>query len=322
MYYPFALSHELEDVIMAADYVLSVGGDKYSLDYLPPVALLTVDRYAMSQGQRVVLWGASVGPFNRNPAMEKWFVRHLEGMSLIAVRESLTRSYLESLGLGARVIETVDSAFMLEPQPVDLGGFWPLHTGEGVVGLNLSPIVIARHDTEASKGRLLDSVKDLVHYLVEESDLSIVLVPHVASRSGDTLEDDVSVLRSILDDLARFGGRISMMPQNLNAAQTKYVISKCRYFIGARTHSTIASISSNVPTLSIGYSVKANGINQGIFGHTDFVVNCTDVTDTDLVGKFRVIEERETELRSYLRGSDRKLRSKAMDAVRRLRELS
>lgn len=37
-------------------------------------------------------------------------------------------------------------------------------------------------------------------------------------------------------------------------------------FIGARTHATIAAYSSLVPTLVVGYSVKARGIARDLFG--------------------------------------------------------
>ena len=44
----------------------------------------------------------------------------------------------------------------------------------------------------------------------------------------------------------------------------KNIISNCHYFMGARTHSTIAALSSYVPTISIAYSIKAFGINEEI----------------------------------------------------------
>jgi polysaccharide pyruvyl transferase WcaK-like protein len=57
------------------------------------------------------------------------------------------------------------------------------------------------------------------------------------------------------------------VPGNIGARQVKWVISKCRYFIGARTHATVAAFSTGVPTISIAYSKKARGINRDIFGH-------------------------------------------------------
>ncbi|MFR4670990.1 MAG: hypothetical protein ACLT69_14285 [Intestinibacter bartlettii] len=45
----------------------------------------------------------------------------------------------------------------------------------------------------------------------------------------------------------------------------KGYISRCRLY-RARTHATIAAYSTCVPTLVIGYSVKAKGIAKDIFG--------------------------------------------------------
>ena len=54
-------------------------------------------------------------------------------------------------------------------------------------------------------------------------------------------------------------GRV-MLVQDCNCEELKGYISRCRFFIGARTHATIAAYSSQVPTLVVGYSVKAKGI--------------------------------------------------------------
>ncbi len=66
-----------------------------------------------------------------------------------------------------------------------------------------------------------------------------------------------------------------------NAAETKWIISRMAFFAGARTHSTIAALSSGIPTLSFAYSIKAQGINRDIFGHTDY---CLEPTDLDAEG--------------------------------------
>ena len=48
--------------------------------------------------------------------------------------------------------------------------------------------------------------------------------------------------------------------------QLKGYIAKCRFFVGARTHATIAAYSTEVPTLVVGYSIKSRGIAKDIFG--------------------------------------------------------
>ena len=48
--------------------------------------------------------------------------------------------------------------------------------------------------------------------------------------------------------------------------------SRCRSFIGARTHSTIAALSTGVPTIAIAYSQKARGIFRDLFGNEEYLV--------------------------------------------------
>lgn len=56
------------------------------------------------------------------------------------------------------------------------------------------------------------------------------------------------------------------MIEDHSCEELKGYISRCRFFVGARTHATIAAYSSCVPTLVIGYSVKARGIARDLFG--------------------------------------------------------
>ena len=59
-------------------------------------------------------------------------------------------------------------------------------------------------------------------------------------------------------------GRVCIV-DDCNCMQLKYDISKCRFFVGARTHATIAAYSTCVPTLVVGYSVKSRGIARDLF---------------------------------------------------------
>ena len=53
-------------------------------------------------------------------------------------------------------------------------------------------------------------------------------------------------------------------------------------YFGARTHSTIAAYSTCVPTLVLGYSVKAIGIARDIFGKEEgYVVPVQSVLKPD-----------------------------------------
>jgi colanic acid/amylovoran biosynthesis protein len=57
------------------------------------------------------------------------------------------------------------------------------------------------------------------------------------------------------------------------------------FFAGARTHATLASISTYVPTLSFAYSLKAVGINRDIFGHESYCLSPNDLNPSVVIKK-------------------------------------
>ena len=57
-----------------------------------------------------------------------------------------------------------------------------------------------------------------------------------------------------------------------NCEHLKGFIARCRFFVGARTHATIAAYSSLIPTLVLGYSVKSKGIAIDLFGTDEYYV--------------------------------------------------
>ena len=88
----------------------------------------------------------------------------------------------------------------------------------------------------------------------------------------------------------------------MDCQRIKHLISQCRFFIGARTHATIAAYSSCVPTLVCGYSVKAKGIATDLFGTYDnYVVPVQKIDDEKaLVSSFKWIAENEEQIRHRL----------------------
>jgi polysaccharide pyruvyl transferase WcaK-like protein len=74
--------------------------------------------------------------------------------------------------------------------------------------------------------------------------------------------------------------------------------------VTARTHASIAAYSTCVPTLVVGYSVKARGIARDLFcNEADYVIDISTLkSDTDLRDGFRVIMEREGEIKDMLVG--------------------
>lgn len=298
--WPFPIARWFKEQIESVDAVLSIGGDNYSLDYRLPSLLQGMDACAMDMGKPVVIWGASVGPFERETYFVPAIRNHIARFEKVMVRESISFSYLtEKLGLD-NVEQMVDPAFILKAEALDLVDFWPEHQADsGVLGLNVSPL-IERY--KRKNQNLVTEVAAFVRRLVEERGFGVLLVPHVIPLDGSEKNNDAIYLKQILSQCADLGKKVTIAPSASNAAQLKYIISKVRFFIGARTHATIAALSSTVPTVSISYSVKARGINWDLFGSEEMVLPTPELTCESLSEKMDYLLSNESWLRKTLAG--------------------
>jgi len=77
-------------VLAAADRTaccaLEIGGDLYSLEYGRPLDFMHMDRFLDGCGVPVILWGASVGPFDSQPRFEIQMMKHLQRLRGVFVR--------------------------------------------------------------------------------------------------------------------------------------------------------------------------------------------------------------------------------------------
>lgn len=295
--WPFPFSTKLCDEINSVDAILSVGGDNYSLDYRLPSLLMGMDRLAMDLGKPVFVWGASVGPFEAEPHFVPSIREHLNKMMFIGARESITYEYLTGM-LGLKnVIQMADPAFTLAKEPVDTNPFWPMADDNNVIGLNISPLI------ERYKKNGQDLRKNTLSFIrtAVGKGFGVLLTPHVIPLDNSTKNNDAVYMAGMLDELRDIGSAVTIMPSKLNASQIKQVISQLRFFIGARTHATIAALSSGIPTLSISYSVKSKGINKDLLGNMPVVLATPELSAQSLTDGLDYLIKNEILIRSILK---------------------
>lgn len=297
---PFSLDDATRRLLTDVDSVLMTGGDIVSLDYgLNPLYYWTglVDA-AHRLGKETHLLAASVGPFSRDPVTERHMVAHLKRYTSITVRETPTLEYLTKLGV-ADVRLVADPAFVLDAEPFDITGF--MATDREYVGFNVSPLVRKFRTDEQSRQSFDDGIKAFIKKIVAQTNFNVLLIPHVDPLAGEWENSDRAYMGRLLAEIGDTQGRVTMTPDLLNATQIKYVLGRCRYFIGARTHATIGAISQGVPTLSIAYSVKAVGINKDLFGDTRYVLPTPEVDEGSLWKGLSLLRDEEGEIRALLR---------------------
>ena len=280
----FALRKMYSPVVEQAadcDICLSVGGDTYCYGDNHGIQILTEE--LKKSGKKVVLWGASIG--KEDLTEEK--LKSLNVFDAIFARESLTYDLLKEKKANENIFLHADPAFCMERDDVQMPeGF----TKDNTVGINVSPLV-QKHNPAIQK-----AVRDFIEYIIENTTLKVLLVPHVVEEGNNDYEFMLPYYEEF-----RKSGRIEILPENLNAKQYKGCIAKLRFFIGARTHATIAAYSSGVPTFVIGYSVKSCGIAKDLFGNDDYVIDVRKINSSDeLVNALNILLRDETEIKKTL----------------------
>ena len=266
------------------DIMISTGGDM--LCYNGNV-VNTTNNILHKKSIKTILWGCSMGKENETP--EK--IETLKNFTFIYARETLTFEYFKSLGL-SNVVCLPDPAFVLEPERVVLPDIFSKY--DNIIGLNISPYVLKNNDLNSSFGKV---VKCFLDYIVNETDFAVVLIPHVFWEKQDD-----RVTAKILKDLYPYEERISVIDSDKwNYMQIRYVISKCAYFIGARTHAVISAYSTCIPTIALGYSIKSKGIAKDIGMPVETILDSTTRIETGaLISAFKYLMKNRNDILDVL----------------------
>ena len=271
------------DHIRNGDIAMSIGGDNYC--YADVKKYIMLHDMMLERGAKTVLWGCSVEP----ELLEQHEIcADISRYHLITARETITYNALKAVN--PNTVLVADPAFTLMPEKTALPqGFVPGNT----VGINISPMI---QKSEKHEGITLKNYEVLIGKILNTTDMMIALIPHVVWNSGD----DRKVLGQLYERF-KDSGRVVLI-EDQSCSKLKYIISKCRFFVGARTHATIAAYSTCVPTLVVGYSVKARGIARDLFGNEEqYVLPVQSLKDkTDLTKAFDWIVQNEASIKREL----------------------
>lgn len=291
----------------AAPLAISIGGDNYCYENM--LGDLRLANSAFNRrGTRTVLLGCSIEP---ELLKRKEIAEDLRKYHTIIARESITYEALkEAFGKTSKEISEKTDKGMAEavsggcpevlcfPDPAFtlMAKELPLPEGFALgntVGINVSPMI---QDNEKKSGVTMENYKELISFIIQNTDMQIALIPHVVWERNDDREPLHELYRAFADT-----GRVVEIGDG-GCEELKGFIGRCRFFVGARTHATIAAYSMGVPTLVAGYSVKARGIARDLFGtEENYVLPVQSLEKKDDLTKgFRWLLSHEKEVREKL----------------------
>lgn len=225
---------------------VAIGGDNYCYEWSAKQGV-ELDKKIRKVCKKNILWGCSID----KEALSKEVIEDLKGFDLITARETFTYELLKDIN--PNTVKVADPAFLLDRIDLALpNGFIENNT----VGINISPLIMDYGEDSV----ILENYENLIKYIIDYTDMNICLIPHVVWEYNND-QKPIDYLYQKFSETRRIC-RIN----DGNCCELKGYIARCRFFVGARTHATIAAYSTLVPTLVVGYSIKSRGIAHDLFG--------------------------------------------------------
>lgn len=263
-------------LIDSCDAVLDIsGGDsfsdiygrsRFSLIHLPKAI-------AIARKKPLLLLPQTYGPF-QSADVRRSAKTVLSGAAMAWARDDRSFEVMkELLGRGFdpdRHQCGIDMAFGL-PATRPAGGFGaPLeqwladrNVFEPLVGFNISGLIYNDPASASRQYKLTadyrQAVIDFLSGLLARTRARVVLIPHVMDRPGH-YESDLAACHEVARALPGGESRLCVAAGNFDQSEVKWLISRMDWFCGTRMHSTIAALSSGVPTAAIAYSDKTLGV--------------------------------------------------------------
>lgn len=298
----FIYSSEYKKVLKSIkqdDIELSTGGDMFCYDNNE---VIYINDVLHKKGVKTILWGCSVGKENLTP--EK--IATLKKFSKIIARESLTIEVLSPIVGSDKIALVPDPAFVLNSDECKLPDYFS--GSENCIGLNLSNFV---GEDVSFDSPFAQNICRLIDYVISESSMHIVLIPHVFWKG----QDDRIVCRMIEEKYFKTGRVHYLDTEKLGYCQIRYIIGNCRYFLGARTHAMISAYSMAVPAVALGYSIKSRGIARDLGLDPQLVVNCKNLLgENDILKAFLYLQNNENKIKEIYGKNLEQYRKKAYDA--------
>jgi len=295
-FYHWRLQHKRK-LFRTNDVVLSIGGDNITPEYAfrSVKPFLHELRAAQEMGLVTVLWGATLGPFDK-PEYRSFVLPVLRDLDLIVVRDFESQNDLSSEGISDNVVFAPDPAFKLEPLASErTQPYINWASQKSCLGVSISGFLA--NSSQIAQRAILYA--ECLNKWLDLTGGRILLVPHV------------NIARTIACNDYKFSKKVAklmdrrdcvrILPPTFRASEHKAVIGACQLFMGSRMHATIAALSQYVPTLSLSYSRKSGALQQMMVGHRKFVCDISKCTSDDILQKLLQLQSDSEQIKTCIR---------------------
>lgn len=297
------------------DYLIIIGGDVF--DLLPGQERsydnerIWASKVAKENGAKVILWGISVGNFEKNKYAKQILIDFfVNDVDIALIRDQKSLDYLAANGVkNAHLI--ADPAFMLRERQTTVTA----DCSPKVLGINLSPLANRYMGMSKTQSEWQQIWADRISEISKRYNYDkIVLIPHVVAKTNPG-DDDFSYLCEMSQLLKEKDIDVTVAPADLGFMGVKKYLTQCNVVMSARMHCSINAITCGVPTLFLSYSPKSSGMCEFVYGSSSYVLSmkdCVDGVKFDVLDQFDAAGDN---IRLFLERRNSELCKMANDAM-------
>jgi len=276
---------ELKSYIISSDIVIDLNGicfsdnlDRYQgylRSYISVLYQFRVCFLAKLYRKKIVKNTCSFGPMknNSNARKAKFACRYL--FDTISAREEKSRlALLHDAKVKKDILLSPDIAnvmpFSKKPYP-----------NTKIIGISISHQIIRQWGSDEG---YVECMVNLCKHIYEKYQISIMLIPNEVQKLSDF--NDRSVSDEIQKKLSYSGVSVDIADSaKMSSIELKNLIASCEVMVASRYHSCVASLSSGVPVLVIGWHYKYEELLHW-YGQDQWILSNHDCISDKLIDMF------------------------------------
>jgi len=219
----------------------------------------------------MLAWTQSYGPLSTK-LIRAFAKLDLRRQPVIFCRGDDCKSSIEELLPKARVLSFPDVAIKL-PFDKKWGKIYVENNfscEKKIVTVSPSAVLYSRCKFSDSKNRHIGQIRKICDSLYKAG-YHVLLIPHTFRPSNESpVVCDYAVCKIIYE--AEESPNLSILEDDLSPSQLKSIISGAHFHVGARYHSVVAALSSNVPAISLSWHPKYRDL-MTMYGMEDYLLD-------------------------------------------------
>lgn len=294
-------SFDGDSILDSIDIIISIGGDIYTI----PEVIREKKKYpyynqlvdfcdrAIAKGKKVIVYGASVGPWGNYKKAVDYNVKALSKYRAILCREEESIEYLRNLGL-TNVSFFPDPAFQVKGNND--------HQEKKYIGINLSPLSLKELYGNYNEEHI-ENLSKIIDQIYEKTGIEIMFIPHVLSKNHN--DNDLWFQEKIKEKMIN-KNHVVFADSSNGFIGLKPYISQCYVVAAARMHCAVNAVVENIPAIFLAYSQKGVGMCKYIYGNDKYLMNLKDI-DIRLVDVIQSALKEHAELSEYLMNRNKEI---------------